>query len=1581
MANLSDDILNENSQEAGQGQGTDEMSDQMMDDIQNSTQNRGHKKNNKKNSPKQDTKPRSNLDHKLDNAANKMNNAADTMNNISNNINKDTGQNIANSAKDGIHNAANGAKDGIHNAANGAKDGLGKAANGAKDGLGKAANGAKNGLNKAGNGLKNAPKNALNGAKNGLGKLGNGLKNAPGNIAKGAKNAGKGIANGAKNVGKGVGNAFKGVGNGIKKAPGKVADGAKKAGKGIANGAKNVGKGIANGVKGAAKGVANGAKALAGGIKNLPKNIANGIKNALSPRRLWEKINPIAKVKRKIREFKKKIDNIRKIPQRIKRFIQNVKRTIKLAIKVAKAAAKLTKAAIKLAIKLIQLAIQLIVTFIVPILIILALVAICVLFSWLLDNDAKSDSKNYTNETNDGYNETELDDDGNMQVSSYSGSTKVIEAFYQYFAEKSLWIVYDGVVHNDEKIEHDDVLGDVYTPLQYNSQEFDEKFRDENGDVIIADAEGRESKFYISPDALFVFDKYLHNEDIRFPEQIVRHVAYDYNPSALNGSDITESNDKSCLTDYENPDNRFILKQLTDDDGYLTITSQKYKSVETSSSEVSDEFRTNYPLETYVYVPDGDEKEVGVWDYGLGSILHYEKYLVKHQKKGSISSFQVWDLTKKIADPSTGLLYYGETKEIESYKAYRDDTNKENYDATDLFADLEGDDRLRVYTNETDPDDPDLEDEDEYFIDWVVTPAGDVSNNVVYEWADTNTPFSKIETEKTTSKVKSGKEVIKTKEVPATATRSGCSGNQTVLIIKSKNYPKPARTSPEDDLADLVVTYIPYTFKCSSKTVLSCSSTDETHEHTDSCYSEDHSDCDTSYPYTYTEEYVEWEESEDYQYLNATVTGTLWDKAPYYEGEPDMENFTGKRYYQDYLTYYNTWVPFSVTGFIDYNNMMRRINASNDEDLEAIIARSKASSVSSESGSGVGSGGNSEFIEKVSAIAIEDALHTGIYPSVTIGQAILESGWGTSSLATKNYNFFGMTCKSSGSTRTYWDGSTWETSFTSGSHNWANYTSSASDAEAGLRLSILDHSRNFYATSCYGAKGVLNHISAGMSASEAQEDAKLQLQQIAEAGYCEGGWESYYNLVLSVINSNNLWQYDEEFINQGGWDGTNPYPELGSASSSITSALSSAINSIWGWLKNTMALIKEKIADLFGKDLYIDVLEENERIRWIKKPLSEDDVKYILQSMFAYTNNDLISKYMDGDYDVDDDEFWAEYYTTLFSNPIGQTWNVDSTSSETVAQNSSKKNLYYPNGVTKPLDEAVLSSTTSDYGVYFKATSGTNVYSVADGTVYLIGEDDRYGGKYIEIDNGSSKTIYGNLSSINVSEGAEVTRGQLIATTNGDLFYGVATESYTYVDPSFVIPSFADMEYTYPTTGPYTNMPVIKQSQSALIDYPFACTTIGTSGCGLCSFASVASALNDTVYSPVDIVDTLDSLAAAAGQSYTYYYEPGAGTKWSMWASLCSAYGFQIQDNDSFTNKSAQTIINELDKGRIVVVSISATSTSVYRGSGHYITIRGHEGDKFYINDSKGKSGYYDENTLYTYAQIGYIKSMRSIWK
>ena len=184
-----------------------------------------------------------------------------------------------------------------------------------------------------------------------------------------------------------------------------------------------------------------------------------------------------------------------------------------------------------------------------------------------------------------------------------------------------------------------------------------------------------------------------------------------------------------------------------------------------------------------------------------------------------------------------------------------------------------------------------------------------------------------------------------------------------------------------------------------------------------------------------------------------------------------------------------------------------------------------------------------EWIKKIKDICIEEARHTGIYPSVMIAQTMLESASGTSNLAVNHFNVLGMTvlAETVGRKITFWDGSVYVKALYHSRMDWADYTQTGS-FDKGIELCIRHYGWNMWNTKEYAKAGVLDHISCGLTFEEARIDAINQLYEIVPvyAPYdvvdCR-----YQKSIERIIETFDLWQYDREFLALGGWDGTVPY--------------------------------------------------------------------------------------------------------------------------------------------------------------------------------------------------------------------------------------------------------------------------------------------------------------------------------------------------------------------------------------------------------------------------------------------------------
>lgn len=135
-----------------------------------------------------------------------------------------------------------------------------------------------------------------------------------------------------------------------------------------------------------------------------------------------------------------------------------------------------------------------------------------------------------------------------------------------------------------------------------------------------------------------------------------------------------------------------------------------------------------------------------------------------------------------------------------------------------------------------------------------------------------------------------------------------------------------------------------------------------------------------------------------------------------------------------------------------------------------------------------GTGTQQDFISAVAPYAVVDMEQHGIYASVTIAQAIIESGWGKDSIATNYKNFFGMKAKGVSNTgNEYWDGTGVSLNASEGGKSYFRVYDS-------LANSVYDHGRNFHVTATYSAHGVLDCMSQNLGPKE-------QLKRIALSGY------------------------------------------------------------------------------------------------------------------------------------------------------------------------------------------------------------------------------------------------------------------------------------------------------------------------------------------------------------------------------------------------------------------------------------------------------------------------------------------------
>ena len=151
-----------------------------------------------------------------------------------------------------------------------------------------------------------------------------------------------------------------------------------------------------------------------------------------------------------------------------------------------------------------------------------------------------------------------------------------------------------------------------------------------------------------------------------------------------------------------------------------------------------------------------------------------------------------------------------------------------------------------------------------------------------------------------------------------------------------------------------------------------------------------------------------------------------------------------------------------------------------------------------------------DFIESISDGAISNYNKYGILPSITMAQAILESGWGNSELAVTHNNLFGIKADSR------WNGAI-ATIVTS--ENYNDSTIANFRKYDSINESIEDHGKFLYENSRYAEYGLFNG-----------KNYKEQAQALENAGYStvknENGEPIYADKLIALIEKYNLMQYD-----------------------------------------------------------------------------------------------------------------------------------------------------------------------------------------------------------------------------------------------------------------------------------------------------------------------------------------------------------------------------------------------------------------------------------------------------------------------
>ena len=159
-----------------------------------------------------------------------------------------------------------------------------------------------------------------------------------------------------------------------------------------------------------------------------------------------------------------------------------------------------------------------------------------------------------------------------------------------------------------------------------------------------------------------------------------------------------------------------------------------------------------------------------------------------------------------------------------------------------------------------------------------------------------------------------------------------------------------------------------------------------------------------------------------------------------------------------------------------------------------------------------------EFVSYIGPLASDDMNKTGILASITAAQAILESGYGSTELATQANNLFGMKASLSGNTwPSDWDGQTYKKQTKEQDENGKEYAITADFRKYKNHAeSLKDHS---------------NYLSAAKNGSQKRYAGLIGERNYKEAATLikAGGYATdtkYVSKLCSIIEKWDLTQYD-----------------------------------------------------------------------------------------------------------------------------------------------------------------------------------------------------------------------------------------------------------------------------------------------------------------------------------------------------------------------------------------------------------------------------------------------------------------------
>lgn len=782
------------------------------------------------------------------------------------------------------------------------------------------------------------------------------------------------------------------------------------------------------------------------------------------------------------------------------------------------------------------------------------------------------------------------------------------------------------------------------------------------------------------------------------------------------------------------------------------------------SYTVKKEVKTDKTIKRTYYVKT-DEKEKGVWDYGFGSIVFYNKYEEKTENRGKIVSFECWDSTKESTDEEGLKIKGGKVSmTVDQYNTLSDEDKK---NITPL---VDPNKEIKPWDAETN---------DIYMIKWAITPAGSIANGITCQWVDTGI---KVE----------GDAVYDTKTITYK--------RQVIEQRTTTDTVEPGQWTIVEKGEDIEGNSI---------------GTQRLQN-------------DSSEPQKLEYSYIKYKTVEESIKGYAQVSGTKYEWRPVYNDENvDLSGITGTRYYKDYLYNYAGYVPTSVQGVFNFNEIKERTGKS-EKELDKILENSKFSKDDTttlefynEEGEYTGLGSIQNKYETGGEIGNADIAHyehDGYNP-----------GWGFANFTEDNCKafmkwlkekdkdfykkYFGSVEIDPSSNKTpFYDA--WQSCANAEPQKFTQYyiafsykndcydpVLNSSKIKDDAILGQIDWTRSFplqemvYNVGCAGPAILIEVLkNCGITASD--DDATIILKMgkyMSTDAFANRWYKSIYHdgvknrwsPEIKTSETNLLITYIEENGDVAGFE-YDPETELFTGSGVASQNSREGIfKAMYKKLKGLYNDFKGFVSDILLGEEYEDVLEDEYWNIIRGGALKDNQADWILSAMFAYNDEDKITEY-----EIDDDYFKL-MYQQLFS------------SEGTTGVGANVKERYFGGKTTNPVEADKDFSITNKYNtktdqvLQISVKSGTEIKAISNGKVIKIAYDAKYGGSYLMIQHSGCVSIYGHLDNNLVQKGDTVKAGQVVATSRSVFYFGLRTKQKgSYINPTSLFEDSIDMSNT-----------------------------------------------------------------------------------------------------------------------------------------------------------------------------------------